>query len=853
MITTLALLLLAAPISPSDVTTDLVSGADALGRSLPTAAECGPPRPGRFVGVFYFLWHGPHVNGGPYDVTRILAAQPDAMDHPESKLWGPLGAPHHWGQSIFGYYLADDPWVLRKHAQMLADAGVDTVIFDVTNQLTYPHYYKALLETWSQVRAEGHPTPQVAFLCPFGQPAKVVAELWHDLYQPGLYPDLWFRWQGKPLILADPELLARDAGNEEHDHSVRLEPGHTLGQTFVTDQPVAAVAACLPTWQTADAAATLTLYRDGPGGVKVASQRFTNLHDNDWHRVACDPPQPPGRYYLELSEAQGTVGWWALASAPLAGGGQALVDRLPEVVGCRQIRLRLADGTGAGSLDNEDHDHAVRLEPGHTLGQSFEAAGPLASVAASLPTYNTTGAGATLTLYRDGPGGARLAGRRLTDIRDNGWYDLTFNPPLPAGRYDLELSEPVGTVGWWAQSKHTMPGGGRLLADGQAETGCRTIRITAAAGAETGPRSFFTFRKPQPDYFQGPTGPDQWSWLEIYPQHVFRNRRGEAEQMSVGVAQNAVGHRLGSMSEPGAMGRSFHDGQTDTSPGAVDRGLNFDEQWRRALKADPQFVFVTGWNEWFAGRFAEFAGVKRPVMFVDEYDQEHSRDCEPMVGGHRDNYYCQLVANIRRYKGVAPAPPASAARTIDLAGGFEQWATVAPEYHDNTGGVTHRDHDGWNKYARLTNDTGRNDLASAKVGRDAKNLYFYVRTAATLTPATDADWMLLFLDTDHRRETGWEGYDFVVNRSRKDVHTATLEANVGGRYEWRPVADVPLTVAGNELMLAVPRAALGLGPGAVDLGFKWADNTGVSGDIMAFYLNGDVAPNGRFNWWYRAE
>ena len=47
-------------------------------------------------------------------------------------------------------------------------------------------------------------------------------------------------------------------------------------------------------------------------------------------------------------------------------------------------------------------------------------------------------------------------------------------------------------------------------------------------------RAFFTFRRPMPDYWQGPSGPNQWSWLEVYPQHVFRNSEGEAEQMSVG-------------------------------------------------------------------------------------------------------------------------------------------------------------------------------------------------------------------------------------------------------------------------------------------------------------------------------
>ena len=81
------------------------------------------------------------------------------------------------------------------------------VVFDVTNQLTYPRSWQALCRVWNQVRREGNRTPQIAFLCPFGDPRKVVRELWDQLYSKNLYPELWFRWDGKPLILADPALL----------------------------------------------------------------------------------------------------------------------------------------------------------------------------------------------------------------------------------------------------------------------------------------------------------------------------------------------------------------------------------------------------------------------------------------------------------------------------------------------------------------------------------------------------------------------------------------------------------------------------------------------------------------------
>ncbi len=56
----------------------------------------------------------------------------------------------------------------------------------------------------------------------------------------------------------------------------------------------------------------------------------------------------------------------------------------------------------------------------------------------------------------------------------------------------------------------------------------------------------------------------------------------------------------------GAMGRSWHQGARDTREGAVNLGLNFDEQWRLAIEVDPKFIFVTGWNEWIAGRYTEW-------------------------------------------------------------------------------------------------------------------------------------------------------------------------------------------------------------------------------------------------------
>ena len=97
---------------------------DGLGRALPTAQEVGAPKAGRFVGIFYFLWLGQHdqPGEGPFDVAKIMSGHPDALRNPNSPPWGPAGHMHFWGEPLYGYYLVSDPWVLRRHAHLLADA-----------------------------------------------------------------------------------------------------------------------------------------------------------------------------------------------------------------------------------------------------------------------------------------------------------------------------------------------------------------------------------------------------------------------------------------------------------------------------------------------------------------------------------------------------------------------------------------------------------------------------------------------------------------------------------------------------------------------------------------------------------
>ena len=61
------------------------------------------------------------------------------------------------------------------------------------------------------------------------------------------------------------------------------------------------------------------------------------------------------------------------------------------------------------------------------------------------------------------------------------------------------------------------------------------------------------------------------------------------------------------------------------------------------------------------------------VHLQDEYDEEYSRDIEPMKGGYKDAYYLQMISFIRRFKGLEAPATAQKAYPIDPKGGFDQW------------------------------------------------------------------------------------------------------------------------------------------------------------------------------------
>ena len=366
-------------------------------------------------------------------------------------------------------------------------------------------------------------------------------------------------------------------------------------------------------------------------------------------------------------------------------------------------------------------------------------------------------------------------------------------------------------------------------------------------------KNFFEFRPGQPNYYKGPSRNDQWGWLEDYPQHVYAN----GEEMTVGVAQNASDYTNGGVdafNAPLTYGRSYTKANGhDDSDKAYLKGANFQEQWDRALSYKPKHVFITGWNEWTAGRRQGW-GVRKNLAFsmLDQFDNEHSRDIEPTSGwgDYGDVYYYQLVQNVRRYKGVKTALTVSDEKTIKI-GSFKGWKGVSPDYKHYKGNTLHRNHNEYSQNGTVyVNNTGRNDLVDARVARDKEFVYFYIETADAITPRTDPKWMRLFINVDRNIKTGWKGYDFALNyKNPKSDSEGYISKCTGQEWKWVDAGSFEYAVKGNILELKVAKSALGVS-GKLNFEFKWSDNMQDEGNILDFYVNGDAAPGGRFNFVY---
>ncbi len=627
-----------------DIYPDTWVATDALGRTMPGHDEVGPPKTDqrRVTGIFYITWHsdGLHTLKSPYtaDVTKILEADPAARLDAKHPLW--TEGSYHWGEPEMGYFLSKDEYVIRKDMSMLADAGVDVLVMDVTNAVRYWDEWDVLFPTMQKMKAEGNKVPQFCFWSFNGPSITVVQDLYEKVYKAEKYKDLWFYWDGKPLLLynATPSVDANGKDikhpNPNYDPAAKTDPNHPhYGDPEYAEE----------------------FYQDYTRAVK----EFFTLRNMWW-----------GYYKWAGERFIGMENNWSF--------GYDLGDK------------RVRD-----------------MDPGDLLS------------------------------------------------RHNGVKEEAAVTP--------------------AQHPSSLTGKSWTRAHGQPELNEYDLPV-----------------------------PTHVPWL----------------------------------------------GKTVENPEGY--GIYFQERWDEALAANPQFLYINDWNEWTAGKYqpgegqtVDFMRRKNPFFFVDQYNSEFNRCIHPMKGGYTDNYYMQMAQNLRRYRGARPIPELSGLKEIAVDGEFDDWKDVAVEYRDTAGDIFHRNAKG---YAGLvyTNDSGRNDLVTGKVAVNADTVSFYAETAGDLTPHTDGNWMLLLIDADRNHDTGWHGYDFLVNSQVVDEKTSTVMRYADGA--WTEAARVPLRYAGKALELAIPRELLGLAGDAVSFDFKWADNPADLESPISFCLNGDTAPNRRFNY-----
>jgi hypothetical protein len=340
---------------------------------------------------------------------------------------------------------------------------------------------------------------------------------------------------------------------------------------------------------------------------------------------------------------------------------------------------------------------------------------------------------------------------------------------------------------------------------------------------------------------------NSWPWIDFTrPQRVHFNYKGEKEIINVSVAQhpNPKAGMGGSAfyGNKDNWGRSYHNGNPGNPETDINYGYNIQEQWDFAIKENPKFIFVTGWNEWTAGRWASKDGNPEHSWFCDQASPEYSRDIEPtLTANMKDNYYMQLVNNIRKFKGVEQNPLPSERKTIKE---FSDWNKVTPVYKDYIGDTQPRNCKGAQSrpVTVYTNSSGRNDFDIMKIARDNDNVYFYAQTVADITPNSGDNWMRVYIDSDRKFSTGWKGYDYrIVGGNKLQKYS---------NDEWKDLNNVEYSVKGNKLMITVPRKYIAEFSSSLNFEFKWSDNMQDSNDPLDWYINGDAAPGGRFNWIY---
>ena len=349
---------------------------------------------------------------------------------------------------------------------------------------------------------------------------------------------------------------------------------------------------------------------------------------------------------------------------------------------------------------------------------------------------------------------------------------------------------------------------------------------------------FFTFRKPQwpSDFFYQ----DGFPWIEwTYPQYAHNGI------MNVSIASHPQVPMSFSLTRGHKnWGRGYNVNTHENVTEDVTKGTFFQSQWETVFKKDPQIVFVDGWNEWIALK-SIWDG---EYMMCDAVNMEYSRDIEMMKGGYNDAFYIQLIMNIRKYRGNAVEKfKPSTQKTIDVTGDISQWNGIESVYTAAALDSIARNYRSFGTQRVVyTEDAARNDIKKVSVTRDSDNFYFLIECASDIKGEGEG-FMNLFIGTGELAQKGWEGYQYVINRSISGSDSDILRLN--SDFSGEKCGTAKVSVSGKYMQIAVPRSAIGMAD-STSLYFKVADNITNPSDIMDYYVSGKSFPIGRLSYRY---
>ena len=206
----------AAVFDAQDFTLTHLTATDAVGRTLPAVTGY---KTDKYVGVFYFLWHGQHTSakydgGTVRNVTQLLKTNyNDLFDKDPANPVVPESSWLHVNEPLYGYYSSEDEWVMRKHIELFIAADVDFVMFDFTNGYYYKEPLNLFLKLLREYKDAGWDVPQISFYL-WIDGNRFATRLIKNVYEKEEYKDLVFYGNSdKPIIVASLEYDTQKKGS----------------------------------------------------------------------------------------------------------------------------------------------------------------------------------------------------------------------------------------------------------------------------------------------------------------------------------------------------------------------------------------------------------------------------------------------------------------------------------------------------------------------------------------------------------------------------------------------------------------------------------------------------------------